>query len=505
MPFGEIASGARIRKEATIFSAILLCLTSLSMLSLAWQIAFPEPIRFAGITIDRLSAALTLLVAVIGIVTLRYSINYLDGNPWQLRFLRLLTITVVSAYLLMCSTNLILLFAFWALTSLGLHELLTIYRDRHEALRPARKKFFISRLGDAALIAAIFLIWRDWHTLDLHRFLEEVAGTNTTRTTGWIAFLIAVAALTKSAQFPFHTWLPETMESPTPVSALMHTGIINAGGVLLIRFAPLIARVPEVLLLLSIVGTITFTLGMLSMWAQVKVKRSLAWSTVSQMGFMMVQCGLGAFPAAALHMIGHGCYKAWSFLHSSEVPAPSGPAVSPVRALILGLVGTLFAIPALILAARLTGYSPLHSPGEFALSAIVAISVGQLWIAMLGKPTAKFKATITAVLSAMMATIVSTAVAFSLYQAAAIFLQPVLGELPPSVGILGWISALLPVISLLSLAVLQSLLPVIGKSAMGRSFHVHALNGFYFGALADRLVDSLKWRSNTIKSGVNHA
>lgn len=495
------SASERDRKEVLALGTVLLSLAGLSATLLAWQIVAPNSIHAAGITIDRLSASLTLLVAVIGSVTFRFSIRYLDGNPLRRRFLRLLTFTVVAAYLLMASTNLALFFACWLLTSMGLHELLTIYRDRREAIRPARKKFLISRLGDVALIAAIGLIWAGWGTLDLNEFLAAVVASNDSPALGAIAFLVAIAALTKSAQFPFHSWLPETMESPTPVSALMHAGIINAGGALLIRFAPVMVRVPEVLLLLSVIGTLTFAIGMLSMWAQVKVKRTLAWSTVSQMGFMMVQCGLGAFPAAAVHIVGHGCYKAWSFLRSGDVPPPSAIPASPVRAVTLAFIGTVVAVPALAFAGWITGYSPLHSPGELALSAIVALSVGQLWVAILGRSPSGWGRVLTALAS----TVGVSVGACGIYRGAALFLLPVLGELPPVTGFLAWIAAAIPVGVLTALAVIHALLPVIGSASFGRAFHVHALHGFYLGAIADRLLDSVWGRPPNIKSGVERA
>jgi NADH:ubiquinone oxidoreductase subunit 5 (subunit L)/multisubunit Na+/H+ antiporter MnhA subunit len=492
------------RKEAATLFAILLGLTVLSILMLIWQTVDPAPIQFGGITIDRLSSSLALLVAGIGTVTFRFSVGYLDGNPMRRRFLRLLSFTVLAAYLLMCSTHLLLFFASWLVTSVGLHKLLTIYPHRRESLRPARKKFLISRLGDLALLSAIYLIWKEWGTLDLNEFLAAIVVSNASSSLDPIAFLVVIAALTKSAQFPFHSWLPETMESPTPVSALMHAGIINAGGALLIRFAPVIVRVPEVLLLLSIIGTLTFAIGMLAMWAQVKVKRTLAWSTVSQMGFMMVQCGLAAFPAAAIHIIGHGCYKAWNFLRSGDLPPIGVAPTTPIRALMLLLIGTISAIPIFALASWVTGYSPLHSPGELALSAIVAISVGQLWVAILGRPVFNWTDCITNSIIALASTVCLAMGSFALYRGAARFLLPVLGDLPPTNGLIAWISAVIPIIMLLMLSIIHAFLPVITRAPLGRSLHVHALHGFYFGAIADRLVDSV-WRlPRTLESGENH-
>ena len=471
--------------------ALLIGLVGLSVVLLAWQSVLPQPVRFAGVTVDRLSAALTLLVATVGAATFRFSLRYLDGEPGRSRFLRWLAFTVGSAYLLMLSTNLLLLFAAWSLTSLGLHRLLTFYPDRVEALRPARKKFLISRLGDLALVAAIVLIWRTWHTLDLHVFLAAATGPDNAAQAHAIALLVVLASLTKSAQFPFHSWLPETMESPTPVSALMHAGIVNAGGALLLRFAPLIVRDPSALFLLVLVGTLTAGLGMLAMWAQTKVKRTLAWSTVSQMGFMMIQCGLGVFPAAALHIVGHGFYKAWSFLRSGDLPPLMSPGVTPARTLALVSVGTALSIPALLLASSLTGFSPWHSPGELALSAIIALSIGQLWVALLGTSQPSVVGRAKRVVGAVLVTGMVSVATFSLYRGVGMFMAPVLGELPAPTGPLAWAAAVIPVVAVTALTVVHALLPVLGRTASGRAFHVHALNGFYFGTVADRIVSRI--------------
>ncbi len=465
----------------------------------------PGSVALAGMTVDRLSAALTLLVGGVGAVTFRFSMRYLDGEPGRRRFLRWLAFTIGSAYLLMLATDLRLLIIAWSLTSLGLHRLLLSYPDRGEAWRPARKKFLISRLGDVALVAAAALVWRDWGTFDLHAFLRVAADGHVGPAATAVGLLVVVAALTKSAQFPFHSWLPETMEAPTPVSALMHAGVINAGGALLLRFAPLIARVPEALLLLSIVGTITAVLGMLAMWAQVKVKRTLAWSTVAQMGFMMVQCGLAAFPAALLHILGHGCYKAWSFLRSGGLPtpAPRGGPVSPARTLLLAGLGTGVGVLALALASRVTGFRPDHSPGELALSAVVALAIGQLWVALLGSPTPDARSAPARVVSAVAASLALSVAIFGLYRGAGAFLAPVLGDLPIAAGPLAWAAAIIPVAAFAGLVVVHALLPVLGRTGSGRAFHVHALHGFYFGAVADRFVDRVWGRFSP--KGAEHA
>jgi NADH:ubiquinone oxidoreductase subunit 5 (subunit L)/multisubunit Na+/H+ antiporter MnhA subunit len=280
------------------------------------------------------------------------------------------------------------------------------------------------------------------------------------------------------------------MEAPTPVSALMHAGVINAGGVLLLHFAPLLAQAPAALLLLTGIGTVTSGLGMLAMWAQTNVKRSLAWSTVSQMGFMLVQIGLAMFPAAALHLLGHGCYKAWAFLRAGELPSPAAPRprLAPARALAVMLIGMVVAVPALWLAAAITGFDPLHAPGELALTGVVALSIGQLWPACFQVLRGG-----RAPLAALGLSLAWATLALALYRGAAIFFGPALGGAPSPVGPLAWAAAAIPLAGFGALAVLYQLLPAIGRTVAGRAFYIHALHGFYVGALVDRLVEQA-WR-----------
>lgn len=480
-------------------------LFGLSAILLVWQIIAPQPFSIPGITIDRLSASITLLVAGVGAVSYRFALRYLDGEPRQRQFLRWLAFTVAAAYVLMPATNLLLLFSVWLLTSFGLHQLLTFYRERSEAFPPARKKFLISRLGDVALLAAIGLIGLGWGTLDLNVFLSRVTEAGVWPFTPTVvALLIVTAALTKSAQFPFHSWLPETMEAPTPVSALMHAGIINAGGVLLLHFAPLLVTVPVALLLLAFVGTLTAMLGMVAMWAQTNIKRSLAWSTVSQMGFMMLQFGLAAFPAAILHLLGHGCYKAWSFLRTGDLPKHSPvPPGSPARSMMMGLFGTLLAIPALWLASMITGFAPFQSPGKLALTFIVALAIGQMWIAIFRTPTYANSNMLSGTALALISTVIIATFAVGLYQGAEIFFTPVWGDVLIATGPIAWAAAILPMVGFAFMVILYIVLPTFSRTSMGRAFYVHALHGFYFGAIADLLVERI-WNNFAVRR-VEHA
>lgn len=467
----------------------LLCLSAVALL--AWEAFRPEPVRFLGLSVDRLSGVLAVLVTGIGSVVFRYAARCLDGHPRRGRFLVSLAGAVVAATALVCASDLLVLFGAWTASSLCLHALLTFCRERPEHRRPAWKKFIISRLGDVSLLSAILILHRQCGTFDLPTCLEGIRAAPDAPWVGVVAVLVAVAALTKSAQFPFHTWLPETMESPTPVSALMHAGIINAGGVLVVRFAPAIATVPAAWMLLVVVGTATMSIGMVSMWAQVKVKRTLAWSTVAQMGFMMVQCGLLALPAAVLHVVGHGCYKAWCFLRSGEVAADRIEPVLSGRALVLVTVGTLASLPAFAAATALTGVDPWSTPGEAALASMLAVAIGHLWVAVLGpRPGSAAGACARAFVAAVGGSL-SIVFALGLYGAARSFLAPALGDWRHPEGPLAWVAAAIPVAATLGLTVLHALLPSLHRTAGGRAFHVHALHGFYLGAVADRLIDAM--------------
>jgi NAD(P)H-quinone oxidoreductase subunit 5 len=427
---------------------------------------------------------LALLVGYVGCVTYRFSATYLRGNPGRTRFLAWLAITVTCAWVLMLADHLVLLWGAWFLTSVGLHELLTFYRDRPEALPPARKKFLISRLGDGAMLTAFVLIWQRWHTLSLHDFL----GRLNEGPTGLISLLIAAAALTKSAQFPFHSWLPETMESPTPVSALMHAGIINAGGALLLKFMPLILVSKEAAALLVGVGSFTAAMGLLCMWAQVKIKRTLAWSTVGQMGFMMVQCGLGVPAAALLHIVGHGLYKAHSFLGSGALP-PAAPiaAVSPVRELARLAGGLIVATIAIGLASAAVGFT-WWLASEAALGGVLALGLAHLWTGACFAKRQESQGTALRVGVAFLATFIAAFGGLTLYTAAHAYLAPVYPASTAAAKATSWALACVPVLTLLALSVLHALLPALARSRRGRLMYIHALHGFYVGNLADRLV-----------------
>jgi NAD(P)H-quinone oxidoreductase subunit 5 len=261
----------------------------------------------------------TALIAFLGWVIGDYSRRYLRGEPGQSRFAVAFLATLAGVSAVVASANLALIIAAWAASSAGLHHLLTFYRERPAAIIVAHKKFLASRLAEMLLVIAAILLYRQWGTLDITMIAAQAQSASALpRMAGAAAVLIAAAVLLKCAQLPLHGWLIQVMEAPTPVSALLHAGVVNLGGYLLIRLAPLIGASPAAQTLLVVVGSLTAALAGLVMLTRITIKVRLAWSTCSQMGFMVMECGLGLYDLALLHLVAHALYKAHAFLTAGE-------------------------------------------------------------------------------------------------------------------------------------------------------------------------------------------
>lgn len=428
--------------------------------------------------LDTLTAVLLLLTTFLFAVVTHYSRRYLGGNPGQARFTVWLCLTGSSVFGIILAQNLLVLAAAWCTTSLALHQLLQFADHRPGAILAARKKFLISRLGDLALFTALWLTYQQFRTLELPAILA--AG----RTEGLpesAALLFVVAALLKSAQFPFHSWLPETMETPTPVSALMHAGIINAGGILVLRLSPVLAQSESALALLLLAGGVTALYGSLVMTTQCSIKRCLAYSTIAQMGFMMLECGLGAFSLALLHLVAHSLYKAYAFLASGSV-VPEGPGAvqaaqlaRTARPSAWALLFSIAAAAGIVLPLALwVGHAPQHHP---AATAIFTLAVAQL-IAHFAQRRPTRRLVPVALLLGAFAT-----VAYLLLDRAASQVVTPLAQEP------AFALALLPALLLPTL--LQHLLPHFGHRQWAQRLFVHARNGFYAGTIASRFTLAL--------------
>ena len=273
-----------------------------------------------SVRLDVLTSIMLILVSFVGLVIVRFSRRYLAGDTGQPRYVRWLLATLAAVTLLVISNNLVLLALSWVCTGLALHQLLTFYGDRQQALIAAHKKFLVSRFADICLFGSCALIGLTCGSLEMNEIFSHVRTMpDYPAALHWAAVLLAIAALLKCAQLPVHGWLIQVMEAPTPVSALLHAGVVNIGGFLMIRMSPLMVGAESAQALLVIVGSFTAVVAALTMMTRVSVKVMLAWSTCAQMGFMLMQCGLGAYELAALHLVGHALYKAHAFLSSGSV------------------------------------------------------------------------------------------------------------------------------------------------------------------------------------------
>ena len=443
--------------------------------------------------LDAVSVTMLMLVSFVGWVVLRYARVYMDGEDGQGAFTGWICLTLAAVLLLVMSGNLVQLVLGWFAAGAGLIKLLLTYPDRPGAQRVVRKKRVISFASDGALILATIAMAYVFGTGDLATiFSGAEAGA------GWVlsiaALGLAASAMLKSAQFPFHGWLTEVMEAPTPVSALLHAGVINAGGFLLIRFADVMLTSPIVLAVLLMVGGFTALFGGLVMLTQPAVKTSLAWSTVAQMGFMILQCGLALFPLALLHIVAHSLYKAHAFLASGEAvqrvaaSRRPGPVAIPnmravLRAFLVALaiyavVGAIFGLAA-------------KSPQAIALGAILIFGVAYLLAQGFADAAPKALTQRTALWS------VAVSASYFALQSASEWLTA--GVLPatPSPGPLEWALILLALISFGIVAVAQATFPLWSVHPSVAGLRVHVSNGFYVNALIDRWLGN--WRIKEVR------
>ncbi|MBI1178185.1 hypothetical protein GC207_12190 [bacterium] len=453
---------------------------------------------------DNLSAIVLTLVAFLIAIVSRFSINYLAGDPAQGRFVKWLCLTGGSVLTLVISGNLLQFALAWSATSWCLHQLLVFYRERPGAILAARKKFIISRLGDVCLVAVLILVWQQFHTWSFSDIfarthqLREYATAGSWQLTA-ICFLLVTGAMMKSAQFPFHSWLPDTMETPTPVSALMHAGIINAGGFLVIRLSPLITLSPGALSVLALAGAFTALFASLVMLTHASVKRSLAFSTVAQMGFMMLECGLGAFSLAVLHLVAHSLYKAHAFLSSGSMVSLAKsawvPAEKPNAHPVTLAVSFGSAIVLALGCAWLFGISYRNEPGQAALGCAFAMALAyvlwNLWGRSLSLPLAAFG---LAFGTGLVTTFFSLHALFTRLLDHHEWVNSQLQSLPGAIVLVTLLLLFLVVL------VLQTELPQWADRPFVQALYVHARNGFYFNTLANRAVAAV-WpvKSHTLK------
>jgi len=437
------------------------------------------------VKLDALSGTMLVLVSFVGWVVLRYCATYLDGEARQGAFMALMSGALGAVLLLVSAGTLFQLIAGWMLAGTFLHRLLLFYPDRPGAKRAARKKTLVSRAADSALIVASLLLAIGYGTQNIPEILTAARGGTVPMEALFATGFLALAAILKSAQLPLHGWLTEVMEAPTPVSALLHAGLINAGGFLLIRFADVMIQAPGILAALALVGGLSALFGGLVMLTQSAVKTSLAWSTIAQMGFMILQCGLALFPFALLHIVAHSLYKAHAFLSSgtavnavTEARKP-GPVAIPNAA----AVGKAFALAIGIFAAIgfAFGFGE-KSPQAIALGAILIFGVAYLIAQGLADAAPKDLTMRTLVYS------LAASISYFALQAGATFVMQGAVPPPPAPDNLEWAVIILAVVSFGAVALAQALLPLWASHPTAAALRVHIANGLYLNTAFDRLI-----------------
>jgi NADH-quinone oxidoreductase subunit L len=270
-----------------------------------------------GIWLNNLSVLMLLLVTAVALPVHIYSIAYMKGDEKFTRYFGYLSFFCFAMLALVIVDNLVLLYAFWELVGFASYLLIGFWFIREKAVLANKKAFIMNRIGDVGLLIGILLIYSHYHTFDLitlfsdHNILSSIPAGNTWLTITGICLLMG--AIAKSAQFPLHTWLPDAMEGPTSVSALIHAATMVAAGIFLLgRVYPLFT--PDVLTIIAVIGCFTAFMAATIALTQNDLKRILAYSTISQLGFMMLAMGVGAYSSALLHLAAHAFFKCLLFL-----------------------------------------------------------------------------------------------------------------------------------------------------------------------------------------------
>jgi uncharacterized protein YbcC (UPF0753/DUF2309 family)/NADH:ubiquinone oxidoreductase subunit 5 (subunit L)/multisubunit Na+/H+ antiporter MnhA subunit len=447
-----------------------------------------------SVRIDGLSAVMLALVAILGAFILHFSRNYLAGDGRQAVFLGDLCLTVACVMVVVLAGNLAQLAAGWIATSLALHRLLLFYPDRRGAVVAARKKFIVARLGDACLVVAVILLVRQFGSGDLGTVLDGAAALATAGRVPMgvhiAAALLGMAAFLKAAQFPAHGWLIEMQETPTPVSALLHAGILNGGTFLVVRLASVVQLSTPVLAALVVVGGFTAVFASVVMLTDSRVKATLAYSSAAHMGFMLLLCGIGATSVAIAHLVAHSFYKAHAFQSSGSAVDAARVANVPGKSASVPAVRILlsYAVTAGIVwcIATLMGFSVLGTPTNLALASIMVIALSHLMArGASGESSAR-------VIGRTALSVTLTALSFYALETggAAVLAHAVPEAKAPGMPLAVVSTAVVSTFGIVTL--LQLLLPRVYESPGWTAAYLLARNGLYANAYFDRLIGAAR-------------
>src|SRR3954468_17547638 len=343
--------GRRLHTKAWIIAVPVIIVTWLLAMHLVYQTLYvgafgEEGLHFTlytwipagsfevlfNLAVDNLTAVVLIVVTTIGMLVHVYSIGYMAHDPSRWRFFAYLNLFMFSMLLLVLADNFVLLFAAWELVGVSSYLLIGFWYSRRSAALAAKKAFLVNRVGDFVFAPGIAAVWT---TVCTFNFTTTEAGgpgafqllpqaLQSGAIQPWmmsgIALLLFCGAIGKSAQFPLHVWLPDAMEGPTPVSALIHAAtMVNAGVYFVARANPIFALAPQAMTVVAAIGIFTAILAASIAFSQRDIKRVLAYSTLSQLGYMFAGLGVGAYAAAIFHLMTHGFFKGLLFLGSGSV------------------------------------------------------------------------------------------------------------------------------------------------------------------------------------------
>ncbi|MEK7806950.1 MAG: NADH-quinone oxidoreductase subunit L, partial [Chloroflexota bacterium] len=293
-----------------------------------------------GLLLDPLTAIMLVVVCGISLVIQVYSLGYMRGDPGFARYFAYMSLFTAAMLGLVLSANIIQLYVFWELVGVSSYLLIGFWHERPAAAAAAKKAFIVTRIGDVGFLIAILYLFTQaddfaaaglnpLHIPDIWQAAQPVAvgglgilaGTALT----WLTLGIFAGAAGKSGQFPLHAWLPDAMEGPTPVSALIHAATMVAAGVFLVaRFYPLFQQSSDALAVVALIGAFTALMAATMALVMKDIKRVMAYSTISQLGYMMAALGVGAYSAALFHLVTHAAFKALLFLGAGSVNHSAG-------------------------------------------------------------------------------------------------------------------------------------------------------------------------------------
>ncbi|MDT7042263.1 NADH-quinone oxidoreductase subunit L [Candidatus Nitronereus thalassa] len=314
--FGSV--GLSFLCALTVFMGVMADPTPRDVIAYSWIFGGDFHVDLAFL-IDPLSAVMLMVVTGVGFLIHVYSVGYMHGEEGFTRFFVYMNLFMVSMLLLVMGNNYLVLFIGWEGVGLCSYLLIGYYFHKISAAKAATKAFVVNRIGDAGFLLAIFLIFSNFKTLDYTKALANVGQLSTEMATA-IALCLLVGAIGKSAQIPLYTWLPDAMEGPTPVSALIHAAtMVTAGVYMVVRNHVLFDMAPVAMATVGVIGGATALFAATIGLVQNDIKRVLAYSTVSQLGYMFLACGVGAYVAAIFHLVTHAFFKALLFLSAGAV------------------------------------------------------------------------------------------------------------------------------------------------------------------------------------------